>query len=75
MDLRIYMKSGNNYYMDMSEYAHKELYDLLIDSICHKDTLTLYANGKTYFLLCEDIEYFELDMPTDEDIVKNKIGF
>jgi len=69
------MKSGNNYYMDMSEYAYKELYDLLINSICYKDTLTLDANNKTYFLLCEDIEYFELDMIKNEDIVNNKIGF
>lgn len=66
MGLRVYMKSGNDYYIDVSEYGYKEIHELLLDAIDYKDLITINARGKSYFLSTKDIEYFELDLPTEQ---------
>ena len=76
MNLRIYMKSGNSYYIDVSEYGYIEIHDVLVDAIKYEDLLTIDAYGKSYFVKCQDIEYFELDKPEESSSEKKpKIGF
>jgi len=76
MNLRIYMKSGNSYCINVSEYGCEEIHSILINAINYKDLLTIDAYEKSYFILSQDIEYFELDIPKDEcEIKKHKIGF
>ena len=74
MGLRVYMKSGNNYYVDVSEYLYDEVYEQLTDAILYGDNYSIDAHGKTYFFKGVDVEYFELE--TQQEVIKqNKIGF
>jgi len=76
MGLRIYMKSGNDYYIDVSEYGYEEIHDILISAINYKNLLTIDAYEKSYFILSQDIEYFELDKPKDyQEVKRRRIGF
>lgn len=68
------MKSGNSYYVDVSEYTYDEIYTHLTETLLYEDNLSLDAHGKTHYFKSKDIEYFELNVHR-ENIKKNKIGF
>jgi hypothetical protein len=76
MGLRIYMKSGNNYCVDISEYSYSEVCEQLSNTILCGDNYLIDAHGKTYFFKGAEIEYFEIDIAQQEELSnKNKIGF
>lgn len=78
MDLRLYTKSGNEYYVDISEYDVEHIRECLTDAVDRGDILTLESKGNTFVIKCRELELFEIILDSEEvkEVKKAcKIGF
>ena len=77
LDLRLYTKSGNDYYVDISEYDYKEILKIVTDAMDRGDILTLENNDQVDVIHCRELEYFEIIRgdAVGEEIINKAIGF
>ena len=78
MDLRIYTKSGNDYYIDISAYDYDDIIDSIRDAVSRGDILTLYSDNMntSHTFEGEEVEYFEIVRDNNEEENESyNIGF
>lgn len=79
MDLRLYTKSGNDYYFDVSSYDKEAITESVTDSVSRKDILTLEDENGTFTINCKEVECFEIicndDSEDEECISTDCVGF
>lgn len=77
MDLRIYTKSGNDYYIDISNYDYEEMLRIVSDAMDRGDLLTLESGNQVSVIKFKEVEYFEIirDNEVEKEETSNAIGF
>lgn len=77
MDLRLHAKSGNDYYVDISNYDYGTICESVSDSMSRGDILKLENENQVNVINCKELEYFEIITNDEikEESMNNQIGF
>lgn len=70
MDLRIHTKSGNQYYVNITNFDQQDVMGKLTDSIMRGDMYAISGPNEIFTINCKEIECFEIIT----DIVDEAIG-